>query len=136
MERAAKRAMEGWRPDARDVALRQEAGRMARVEPLLRDLIEALGSNGTARLLDADRGQVSRWNSGAETISAGMARRIVDLHDVLSRILRLYQPRVAAAWLVGSEPLLRGARPIDILALEGVAPVIEAIDGIAAGVFA
>jgi uncharacterized protein (DUF2384 family) len=65
-----------------------------------------------------------------------MCPRIVDLHDVLTRILRVYNPEVAAMWLVGSEPLLGGARPIDVLAMEGAAPVIRAIDGIAQGAYA
>jgi len=65
-----------------------------------------------------------------------MGRRVVDLHDVLTRILRVYGRESAALWLVGSEPLLGGARPIDVLALEGAAPVIRAIDGIAQGAFA
>jgi len=65
-----------------------------------------------------------------------MGRRIIDLHDVLTRILRIYNRQAAAMWLIGSEPLLGGARPIDVLVTEGAAPVIRAIDGIAAGAFA
>jgi uncharacterized protein (DUF2384 family) len=65
-----------------------------------------------------------------------MGRRIVDLHDILTRILRVYNRETAAMWLVGSEPLLGGARPIDVLAMEGAAPVVRAIDGIAAGAYA
>jgi uncharacterized protein (DUF2384 family) len=65
-----------------------------------------------------------------------MGRRIVDLHDVLTRILRVYNPQLAAMWLVGSEPLLGGARPIDVMAMEGAAPVVRAIDGIAQGAYA
>jgi uncharacterized protein (DUF2384 family) len=106
------------------------------VTPLLARVIEALGTNAAARLLGADRAQVSRWNAGIESIGSEMGRRIVDLHDVLTRILRVYGREAAALWLVGSEPLLGGARPIDILVLEGAAPVIRAIDGIAAGAYA
>ena len=65
-----------------------------------------------------------------------MGRRIVDLHDVLTRILRVFGREAAAMWLVGSEPLLRGARPIDVLFLEGAAPVIRAIDGVSQGAYA
>jgi len=87
-------------------------------------------------MLGADRAQVSRWNAGREAISGEMGRRIVDLHDVLTRILRVYGREAAAMWLVGSEPLLGGARPIDVLVLEGAAPVVRAIDGIAQGAYA
>ena len=125
-----------WIPTARTVILRQSADALADVTPLLARVIEALGTNASGRLLGADRAQVSRWSAGTESIGSEMGRRIVDLHDVLTRILRVYGREAAGMWLVGSEPLLGGARPIDILVLEGAAPVIRAIDGIAAGAYA
>jgi uncharacterized protein (DUF2384 family) len=124
-----------WIPTAKMVVLRPSAGALADVTPLLARVVEALGSNAAARLLGADRAQVSRWSAGTEPISSEMGRRIVDLHDILTRILRVYGRETAAMWLVGSEPLLGGARPIDILVLEGAAPVIRAIDGIAQGAY-
>ena len=60
----------------------------------------------------------------------------MDLHDVLTRIVRIYSREAAAMWLVGSEPLLGGARPIDVLTMEGAGAVIRAIDGIAEGAYA
>lgn len=104
--------------------------------PLLNRIINALGTNAAARLLGADRAQVSRWTSRKESIGAEMARRIIDVHDVFTRILRVYEREAAAMWLVGSEPLLGGARPIDVLVIEGAAPVIRAIDAIAQGAYA
>ena len=65
-----------------------------------------------------------------------MGRRFVDLHDILTRILRLYGREAAAMWLTGAEPLLGGARPIDVLVTAGAAPVIRAIDGIAQDAYA
>jgi uncharacterized protein (DUF2384 family) len=125
-----------WTPVGNVITLRPSADALADVRPLLSRVVGALGTNGAARLLGADRAQVSRWGSGAEPVSAEMGRRIVDLHDVLTRILRLYNREAAAMWLTGSEPLLGGARPVDVLVLEGAASVIRAIDGIAAGVYA
>jgi uncharacterized protein (DUF2384 family) len=130
------RKVRAWIPTARTVVLRQSADVLADVTPLLSRVIEALGTNAAARLLGADRAQVSRWNAGLESIGGEMGRRIVDLHDVLTRILRVYGREAAALWLLGSEPLLGGARPIDVLVLEGAAPVIRAIDGIAEGAYA
>jgi uncharacterized protein (DUF2384 family) len=124
-----------WIPTAKMVILRPSAGALADVTPLLARVIDALGSNAAARLLGADRAQVSRWSAGTESIGSEMGRRIVDLHDVLTRILRVYGREAAAMWLVGSEPLLGGARPMDVLVLEGAAPVIRAIDGIAQGAY-
>ena len=125
-----------WKPVTTTIVLRPSADALADVRPLLVRIIDALGTNSAARLLGADRAQVSRWTAGTEPVGAEMGRRIVDLHDVLTRILRVYSREAAAMWLVGSEPLLSGARPIDVLAMEGAAPVIRAIDGIAAGAYA
>jgi uncharacterized protein (DUF2384 family) len=116
--------------------LRQNADALADVTPLLARIVEGLGTNAAARLLGADRAQVSRWNSGKEAIGQEMGRRIVDLHDILTRIIRVVGREAASLWLVGSEPLLGGARPIDVLVTEGAAPVVRAIDGIAAGAYA
>jgi uncharacterized protein (DUF2384 family) len=132
----ASRTRRPWTPVVDRLELRPSAARLADVTPLLARVIEALGTNAAARLLAADRAQVSRWMAGREPVSVEMGRRIVDLHDVLTRILRLYASEAAAMWLVGSEPLLGGARPIDVLVLEGAAPVIRAIEGIAEGVHA
>lgn len=125
-----------WMPVVRKVALRPAAETLADVAPLLTRVLEALGTNAAARLLGADRAQVSRWSAGTEAVGQEMGRRIIDLHDVLTRILRLYGPEAAGMWLVGSEPLLGGARPIDVLVTEGAAPVVRAIDAIAEGAFA
>jgi uncharacterized protein (DUF2384 family) len=136
LHRSARRAIRPWTPPAGAVVLLPAADALTDVRPLLARIVEALGTNAAARLLDADRAQVSRWGAGRESVSAEMGRRIVDLHDVLTRILRVYSRGAAALWLAGSEPLLGGARPIDVLALEGAAPVIRAIDGIAQGAYA
>lgn len=133
---AAKRQQRPWIPKADVIVFKRTAGNLADVRPLLARIVEALGTNAAARLLDVDRAQVSRWGSGAETMSSEMGHRIVDLHDVLTRILRVYNHSAAAMWLVGSEPLLGGARPVDVLATEGAAAVIRAIDGIAEGSYA
>jgi uncharacterized protein (DUF2384 family) len=125
-----------WKPSLDAIVLLPAAETLTDVRPLLARIVEALGTNATARLLDADRAQVSRWSSHKESISAEMGRRIVDLHDVLTRILRVYPREAASLWLSGSEPLLGGARPIDVLANEGAPAVIRAIDGIAQGVYA
>ena len=125
-----------WIPASGSLTFRPSAASMADLRPLLARVVDAVGTNAAARLLAADRGQVSRWGSEGEPISAEMGRRIVDVHDILTRILRVYPREAAALWLLGSEPLLGGARPIDVLALEGAAPVIRAIDGMAQGAYA
>lgn len=135
VSRSHRLAARRWKPAGSNVVLLPSAEALTNLRPLLARIVEALGTNSAARLLDADRGQVSRWNAGKEPISAEMGRRIVDLHDVLTRILRVYPREAASLWLAGSEPLLGGARPIDVLVLEGASPVIRAIDGIAQGAY-
>ncbi|MGA8098423.1 MAG: hypothetical protein WB810_07175 [Candidatus Cybelea sp.] len=65
-----------------------------------------------------------------------MARRVIDLHDILNRALQVFQPATAASWLVGNEPFLDNKRPIDVLVMRGAAPLIEALDNIDAGAYA
>ena len=125
-----------WKAGGGKIVLRPSADNLADVRPLLARILDALGVNAAARLLGVDRAQVSRWKAGKELVGAELARRIVDLHDVLTRILRVYHRDAAAMWLVGSEPLPGGARPIDVLVSQGASPVIRAIDGIAAGAHA
>jgi uncharacterized protein (DUF2384 family) len=132
---AVRRSL-AWLPDTGNIVFRESAESLENLSPLLSRIIDALGTNAAARLLGADRAQVSRWNSGTEAISAEMGRRMVDLHFVLTRILRVLSREAAAMWLGGSEPLLGGARPIDVLAAEGASRVIRAIDGIEQGAFA
>jgi uncharacterized protein (DUF2384 family) len=125
-----------WEPVSGRILLRPAADALVDVRPLLARTVEALGTNAAGRLLGADRAQVSRWRAGTEPVGVEMARRIVDLHDILTRAMRVFNRDTAAQWLVGSEPLLGGARPMDVLVLEGAAPVIRALDGIAQGAFA
>jgi len=124
-----------WTPIVKNVTLRPAADALADVTPLLQRVVEALGAKGAASLLGADRPQVSRWMKGTEEIGSEMGRRIVDLHDILTRVIRIYTREGAARWLVGSDPLLGGARPIDVLVVEGAAPVIRALEGLAQGTF-
>jgi len=98
-------------------------------------LVAAFGGNMVARLLDVDPAMITRWK-GTAPISSEMARRIIDVHDVFNRAFQVLRPRNAVRWLFGQEPLLGGARPIDVLILRGAAPVIEALGGLDAGAYA
>lgn len=112
-----------------------DPGALRNVLGLLERMVAAYGSRAVARMLDVNAAMVTRWRAG-KAISAPMTRRIIDLHDILTRAFQIFAPAVAAAWLVGSEPLLGGARPIDVLATQGVVPVIEALGGIEDDVYA
>ena len=124
----------GWQPVIVDIEFKPEADRLIDLRPLVELIVDAVGSGATARLLGVDTAQVSRWMSGGP-VSAEMGRCVLELHALLSRLLRLFARDVAARWLVGSEPLLGGARPIDVFALHGAAPVVRALDAIAHGAY-
>jgi uncharacterized protein (DUF2384 family) len=53
----------------------------------------------------------------------------------LDRLLQVLWPEEASEWLTARNPHLNG-RPIDVLALRGSAPVIEAIDALSQGAYA
>lgn len=78
---------------------------------------------------------LTRWKGGAK-ISSEMSHRVLDVHAVLVRALQVFAPEVAMQWLVGHEPFLNDARPIDVLSVRGAGPLMEALDSIAAGAYA
>jgi uncharacterized protein (DUF2384 family) len=100
----------------------------------LRRLVRTLGNSVTARLLSVDRAQVSRWNHAKEPLSHEMRSRVIDLAFVLDKAMQVYAPDVVGEWLVGSEPLFAGARPIDVFFLRGPAPLVDALGAIEEGV--
>ena len=79
---------------------------------------------------------ITDWKTGRRTLSEHSAKRIMDLHHVLTRALQVFQPRTAMDWLVGNEPFLNHARPIDVLVARGPAPLINALNGIQSGGYA
>jgi uncharacterized protein (DUF2384 family) len=97
--------------------------------PLLRRLADGFGQRALARLLDVGTGTVTNWLAGKRAMSAPMTKRVLDLHDVFSRALQIYEPQVAVDWLLGSDRYLGDRRPIDVLVLQGAGPLIEALDG-------
>ncbi|MFF2246202.1 hypothetical protein ACFVTM_18730 [Arthrobacter sp. NPDC058130] len=59
-----------------------------------------------------------------------------DDHALVSQMLSLMTPEAALLWLQGSEPFLGGARPMDVLALDGSGPLLDALGAIEQGGFA
>jgi uncharacterized protein (DUF2384 family) len=124
--------MARWTPKIDRMKVRNVAA-LRDVLPLLERLSKALGSNAVARFVGVHPITVTRWRNGRWPLCAEMTRRVIDLHDVFNRALQVFRPEHAVKWFVGSEPFLNGARPIDLLALRGAAPLIEALSGIEAG---
>jgi uncharacterized protein (DUF2384 family) len=78
---------------------------------------------------------VTRWIRGSG-IDAVNADRVDLLEVVMSQLLRLYSPKVAAMWLVGFNPHLRDRRPIDVIRLGRAVEVLDAIQAARAGSYA
>ena len=104
-------------------------------DAILERVTAALGSNVTAEILGVDPAQTSRWRHHKEQISPNIYGRLLDLHDLLNRVLQIYHPDDAGEWLSTPSPWLRGSRPIDVLGHYGFAPVIEALDAIEQGAY-
>lgn len=130
------RLMESWTVAVLEIATPKDPGALTDVVPLLQRLVAAFGTRPLARLLDVEGGSITNWTTRRRNVGHEVARRIMDLHDVMTRALQIYQPRTAMDWLVGHEPFLNGARPIDVLVSRGSAPLIEALAGIDAGGYA
>lgn len=118
------------------VALGPDAAALFPWRDKLERLVAAFGSNSVAALLGVSKSQPSRWRAGREAPSPANRARLVDLEFVVDRLLAVLWPEQAGDWLVGANPHLGGARPVDVLALHGPAPVILAIDALSAGTFA
>lgn len=124
-----------WTPALERAEEPRNPGALTDVHPLLARLVEAFSAATMARILDVNPAMITRWMNGAP-VSAEMTARILDLHAVFSRAFQVFQPRHAMLWLLGSEPFFDGARPLDVLALRGAAPLIAALRGINAGAYA
>jgi putative toxin-antitoxin system antitoxin component (TIGR02293 family) len=128
--------MATWSPLVLEIAPPKNPGALSDVLPLLERLDAAFGTSAVAKLLDVGSGTVTNWKKGRHTISPEYAQRVIELHDVLVRALQIFQPQIAMDWLVGAEPFLDGARPIDVLVSRGAAPLIDALAAIEATAYA
>jgi hypothetical protein len=98
-------------------------------------LVDRMGNNWVAGMLEVSPSQPSRWRTGEEGISPENARQVTDLEYVMSRLLQLYPPSVARVWLESYNAYL-GGKPVDVFHLRGAIAVAEAIDAEAQGAYA
>lgn len=102
----------------------------------LEQIVEILGLSQTARTLHVDRYGLSRCMRAAGRIGPTLAPRITDLKYVLTRALQTMHTDEVGPWLTEGEPLLAGSIPLNVLAIDGPAAVIAALDGLVSGKFA
>lgn len=106
------------------------------LRPIVRRLIACFGNEQLARVLGVSTETVATWRAVRQALRPEHAERILDLHDVLTRAMQVFDPSVVPDWLEGQEPFLDNKRPIDVLALEGSGPLIVALRNIDAGAYA
>ncbi len=119
-----------------EVKMSPDASDLYDVVPKLRTLVAALGNNTVANLLGVSRSQPGRWARGQEGISAENEAVILDLDFVMSLVLRAMSPELAGVWLVSPNAHLGGARPVDVLRIEGYRRVADAVQAYAEGAYA
>lgn len=106
------------------------------VREKLKAITEDLGSQSrVAEALGVSRSRVSRWLR-TEQPDAENRRKLEGLEFVLSRLLQVYRPATAVDWLLGMNPFLNDARPIDFVARGRITEVLQAVDAEEAGSYA
>jgi hypothetical protein len=111
--------------------------RSTRIADRAESVIDAVGGvRALAELMDVSPSQPTRWRRGQEQPSPKNSRELVDLDYVFARAALIWEPRVIADWLTGSNAFLDGASPIDVLRTRGPVDVIAALDAEASGTFA
>jgi hypothetical protein len=88
-----------------------------------------------ADTLGVDPAQVSRWMHG-QGIDPGNAERLDLLELAMASLLRLYEPETAERWLAGSNPHLRGRRPLDVIRAGGTEELLAVLRQERAGSYA
>jgi hypothetical protein len=136
---AAKRAVPSKRTTrAAAPALAVLAGTSTSWQPKVRadQVVRVLGNRRAAAVLGVSESQPSRWRKAIEVPSSQVAPMLVDLDHIIARLQLIWDEDVIGDWLEGANAFLGGARPIDVLRLNGSGPVLEAIEAEAAGAYA
>jgi hypothetical protein len=113
-------------------------GRSTNWQPEVRasQVVRVLGNRRAAALLGVAESQPSRWRKALEVPSSQVAPMLVDLDHIIARLQLIWDEEVIGDWLEGTNAFLDGARPIDVLRVNGSVPVLEAIEAEAAGAYA
>ncbi|MHB8246991.1 MAG: hypothetical protein ACYDGN_16915 [Acidimicrobiales bacterium] len=113
-------------------------GRATSWQPDVRasQVVRVLGNRRAAALLGVAESQPSRWRKALEVPSSQVAPMLVDLDHIIARLQLIWDEEVIGDWLEGTNTFLDGARPIDVLRVNGSVPVLEAIEAEAAGAYA
>jgi uncharacterized protein (DUF2384 family) len=128
--------MATWSVPVLQIAPPKNPAALTDLIPLLDRLVSAFDIAATAQLLDVEPVVIRNWMSRQQPLTGEMATRVLDVHDVITRALQIFKPRTAMDWLVGHEPFLDHARPVDVLVTRGAQPLIESLRAMDAGGYA
>jgi transcriptional regulator with XRE-family HTH domain len=84
--------------------------------------LEAIEQNGgitgseIARLLDTTPETISRWRGGKTQPQQRLLEHLLYLDWLISELSELYRPEEARIWLYSPNKMLKGQRPVDLIA--------------------
>ena len=99
-------------------------------------ITQVMSQSAFADLVGVSRSSVSRWRDGADTPSEGHAALVLDVDYILGQYAQHYPAARFREWFTSANAFLNGARPHDVLLVEGPTRVIQALHAEAAGSFA
>jgi uncharacterized protein (DUF2384 family) len=100
-------------------------------------LVDDLGGRAeVARILGVNRSQVTRWLDERQSPDPENVRKVEAVELAMARLLRIYDPPTARAFLEGTNAALGNRRPMDLLSRGRVREVLDLIDSEEAGSFA
>ena len=88
-----------------------------------------------ANIVAVSPATVSRWFSGKATPDLKTQTVIAELRYVVDRLSDFYTPEETRLWLHASHPMLRGARPIDLINNGRTADVLAVIESLDSGAY-
>ena len=94
------------------------------------------GLRPAARALGIDHGNLAKMLERSRPIPNEISQRALDLDYVIEKALHVLVGRSVVDWLTGHSIAFGGARPVDVLAAEGPAPLIAELSRKASGGYA
>jgi PHD/YefM family antitoxin component YafN of YafNO toxin-antitoxin module len=126
---------------AREVLREVDADRAAEIEKRetlkvvtgLYELLAVLKIESLEKYFDVSESKIDEWLEGENQLNREQAKLMLDL-TYLTDLLEFHiYPEQIKQWIVGSNPHLNFAAPIDVLALKGMIAVLPAVEALIDG---
>src|SRR6266404_64515 len=73
-------------------------------------------ANDVAKLLDTTPETISRWKGGKTQPQQRLLEHLLHLEFLMDELSELYRPEEAKIWLYSPNKMLKGRRPVDLIA--------------------